>query len=221
MRRQDLQAYEAGVYIAERIPNLGITRAIGVAAPTDGVAGYAIGCMWQNASATFAALTAWYINVGTFASATWKPISLAEVVASSRVVNVTASPLTVTAAAHGDRIITINLATGVAASLPAFTGSGYKYKFVYMTATSGGSQTIVATGAYLFGGVLMNTDTAAGNLFTCNVATNAGGSTTITLDGSTKGGRKGDWIQIEDVGTNQGLVTGMLNGSGTEDTPFS
>lgn len=221
MRRQDLQAYEAGVYIAERIPNLGITRALGVAAPTASAVGYAPGCIWQNIALAFADTTAWYVNVGTLTAATWRAVSLASILALDRVVNVTAASLTVTAAAHGDREVTINIATGCAVTLPAFTGTGYKYTFTIMTATSGGSQVFTAPGAYLFGGLTMNTDTGAGNLFTCVAAANAAGSTTITLDGSTKGGRKGDWIEITDIGTNQARVRGCLNGSGTEDTPFS
>lgn len=221
MRRQDLQAFEGNQYIAERIPNLGITKVLAVAAPTNSVAGYAVGCLWQNVLAAWGDLTAWYINVGTLLSATWQPVSFASLIASERVINVTAASLTVTAAAHGDREMTLNRATGVAVALPAFTGSGYKYTFTVMTATSGGSHVFTAPGAYLFGGVYFNTDTAAGNLFTAVAAANAGGSTTFTMDGTTKGGRKGDWVEFTDIGTNQCRVRGSLNGSGTEDTPFA
>lgn len=220
MRRQDLQAFENIGYIAERIPGIGILRMIATGAPTNGAVGFAPGCLWQS-TATYAALTTWYVNEGTAASATWVPFSLAAALAADRIVNVTAASLVVTAAAHGDRVVTLNRATGVAVTLPAFTGSGYKYTFVIMTATSGGSQVFTATGAFLFGGVVQNTDTGASGLFGVNVATNAGGSTTITLDGATQGGRKGDWITIQDIGASQGLVQGMLNASGTEATPFS
>lgn len=223
MRRQELQAFENRVYVAERIAGYGITRALAPTAPsntTDAV-GYAAGCLWQNVAVAFADTLVWYINEGTNTAAVWVPFSLSQILAADRIVNVTASTLTVTAAAHGDRIVTLNRAAGVAVTLPAFTGSGYKYTFVIMTATSGGSQVFTATGAFLFGGIPQNNDTGASNLFGVSVATNAGGFTTITMDGSTQGGRKGDWITIQDIGTSQGLVTGMLNASGTEATCYS
>ena len=128
---------------------------------------------------------------------------------------------TITLASHHLKTVIINSATGAAITLPAMTGSGGKYRFVFGITTSSGSWTIVATGAHLFGGVTMNTDTTAGTLFTCVAAANASGSTTMTFDGTTRGGRKGDWVEIEDVATGVGIVRGSLNGSGTEATPFS
>ena len=140
---------------------------------------------------------------------------------STRPVAAGGANLTVTQALHDGKTILLDQATGTAVTLPAMTGSGARYRFVCSVATSGGSQVITATGAHLFGGVAQNTDTAAGTLFTANIAANASGSTTITLNGGTTGGRKGDWIEIEDVATSIGMVRGILNGSGTEATPFS
>lgn len=185
--------------------------------PTDGTAGYEEGCLFLVRGSTALGGLQLYVNEGTNSSCDFNPIWQV----GNTPVNVTAAALTVTPAAHGNRWVTLNRATGVAVTLPAFAGLGLSYRFFIGTATSGGTQVFTATGAFLFGGIPMNTDTGAGNLFTCVAAANAGGSTTITLDGSTKGGRKGDWVEIIDVGTNVGLVRGMLNGSGTEDTPFS
>lgn len=140
---------------------------------------------------------------------------------SARPVAAGGANLTVTAALHDGKTILLDQATGTAVTLPAMTGSGSRYRFVVTVTKSGGSDVITATGAHLFGGVFFNTDTAAGTLFTAVAAANSGGSTTITLDGTTKGGRKGDWIEIEDVATSIGIVRGSLNGSGTEATPFA
>lgn len=131
------------------------------------------------------------------------------------------SSLTVTQALHDGKTIMLDTATGTAVTLPAMTGSGARYRFVCTVLTSGGTTVITATAANLFGGVYFNTDTAAGTLFTAVAAANATGSTTITLDGTTKGGRKGDWLEIEDLATSIGIVRGSLNGSGTEATPFA
>lgn len=178
-----------------------------------------------------------YKNEGTKTSSLWVPIStgginLSTLVAtaaelnrssqlSSREVAAGAATLTVTLAAHSDRTILLDQATGVAVTLPAMTGSGAKYRFVCSVATSGGSHVITATAAHLFGSIFMGTDTTAATLFTAVTAENVGGSTVITLDGSTKGGKKGDWFEIEDVAAGIGLVRGHLNASGTEATPFA
>jgi hypothetical protein len=140
---------------------------------------------------------------------------------STRPVAAGAASLTVTQALHDGKTIMLDQATGVAVTLPAMSGSGARYRFVCTVNTSGGSQVITATGAHLFGGMYFNTDTGAGTLFTAVAAANAGGSTVITLDGSTKGGRKGDWFEIEDLASGYGQVRGSLNGSGTEASPFS
>jgi len=139
---------------------------------------------------------------------------------STRAVSATTA-LAVTQALHDGKTILLNHATGFACTLPAATGSGARLRFFVMIAASSGSHTIVATGTHIFGGVIQNTDTGASGLFGVAVATNAAGSTTITLNGGTTGGRKGDWIELEDVATSTWACRGVLNASGTEATPFS
>lgn len=177
-----------------------------------------------------------YRNSGTVTAATWVQVNAGTALSgllatavelnrssqlSTREVAAGGAALTVTLAAHDGKTILLDQATGTAVTLPAMTGSGARYRFVCSVATSGGSQVITATGAHLFGGVVQNTDTGASGLFGVAMATNAAGSTTITLNGGTTGGRKGDWIEIEDVATSIGIVRGFLNASGTEATPFS
>lgn len=216
------------------IPNIGIQFASSAAAPTNGDVGYAPGCIWINTAAGAGAQH--YRNDGTFASATWvQPtggVNLSGLLAtaaelnrssqnSTRPVAVGAASLTVSQALHDGKTILLDTATGIAVTLPAMTGSGARYRFVVTATASGGNYVITATAANLFGGVTVNDDTGVGTLFTDRAATNAAGSTVITLDGTTRGGRKGDWFEIEDVASGIGMVRGHLNGSGTEATPFS
>lgn len=229
-------------------PVLGITFDWGTAIPADGTAGYATGSNFivVNASAG----VNFYTNVGTQTSCDFNKISGTDlstltataaeintiatgILATAAEVNRVAKPstrvvaagganLTVTQALHDGKTILLDQATGTAVTLPAMTGSGSRFRFCVTITKSGGSDVITATGAHLFGSVTQNTDTANGTSgFTSGVIANASGITTITLNGTTQGGRKGDWIEIEDVATSIGIVRGNLNASGTETTPFS
>jgi len=126
--------------------------------------------------------------------------------------------LSVTLATHSDRVIVMS-ETGCdeanAYTLPAATGTGALFTFV-AGCTNAGATTIVADGAYIFGSVSMAQD--GGDT---NVQWEAAGITTITLNGTTKGGTKGDRIILRDVGTNIWSIEGTLVGTGTEVTPFS
>lgn len=212
----------------------GIVFDWGTTVPSDGTAGYAPGCLFVDIDAS--GIAAIYINTGTNASSAFTLLNggldlstltatAAELnrnnKASTREVSAASANLTVTQALHDGKTILLDQATGTAVTLPAMTGSGSRYRFVCSVATSGGSQVITATGAHLFGSIFMGTDTTVTTLFTAVAALSPAGSTVITLDGTTKGGRKGDWFEIEDVATSVGIVRGMLNGSGTEATPFS
>lgn len=222
MRRQDLQAFENRVYVADRIPGYGITKAYAPTAPsnTTDAAGYANGARWVNVSATFADGTEEYVNTGTNIAAVWVPMSLAALLAADREVSVTTATLTVTAALHDNKTILMNVATGgLAITLPAATGSGARYKFVVGTAVSSGTTTIVATAANLYGTAMMVTDGSSAQPTMTGFATAP--STTITLNGTTKGGLIGDVIEIEDVATSKLQVTYFAHTTGTVVTPFS
>lgn len=151
----------------------------------------------------------------------WRLVSHHQIgnIVGTQVVPITGAT-TVTAAVHANKTILVTSNADIAITLPAMSGTGNKYRVAMGVDLSSKTVTIVATGKHLFGGAFMNTDTAAGTLFTAVAAANNGGATTVTLNGSTTGGRKGDWIEIEDAAPSIGLVRGMLNGSGTEATPF-
>jgi hypothetical protein len=141
-------------------------------------------------------------------------------------VNATAATLAVTAAAHAGKLVTLNRALGVAVTLPAATGTGNVYKFMVNTTASGGSYTIaVASGADFMRGLAFqfsdNAAQAAIAWGTTNTGTAATESDTITMDGSTKGGIIGDYIELTDVATTTFLVRMFTKATGTEATPFS
>lgn len=133
-------------------------------------------------------------------------------------VNVTASTLAVAAADHDGRIVTLNRAAGIAVTLPAASGSGLKLHFMIGTAVTSNSTTIKVTGD----------DTMAGNAIIGQDAADTAalfeaGATadTITLNGSTTGGLKGDSVELIDVATDLWWVRVVGAATGTEATPFS
>lgn len=123
---------------------------------------------------------------------------------------------------HGDRRLTrLNLAAGQAFVLPYATGKGGTYRLFVQTTYTGSSTIKVAAtnnpltaAADVFYGALGVTGTTNGTF----AATAAG---TITLNGSTQGGLKGSYIELEDAAIGVWRVGGVVQGSGTVATPFS
>lgn len=134
-------------------------------------------------------------------------------------ISVTAATLTVTAASHAGATIVLNRAAGTTVTLPASTGSGYKYTFVVGTTVTSNSDIIkVANSSDVMTGVAIN---AADGGDTAVAFETAASSDTITLNGTTTGGVKGDRIEIEDVAANLYYVRVVGSATGTEATPFS
>lgn len=134
-------------------------------------------------------------------------------------VNATAATLTVTQATHAGRAVTLNRAAGIAVTLPAASGSGSVYEFVVGTTVTSNSTTIK---------VANSSDTMTGTAYVVsdNAAAVLGYRTgasddTITFNGTTTGGIKGDIVRLTDVATNLYAVTVMSAATGTEATPFS
>lgn len=139
--------------------------------------------------------------------------------ASARIVDLTASTLTVTEASHDGKVITVNRAAGSTLTLPAATGSGAKITvFIGTTVTSNDVIIKVADATDVMAGTAwMANDTDA----TVSGFEAAATDDTITLNGSTKGGIKGDRIELIDVASNLWSVQAFLQGTGSEATPFS
>jgi hypothetical protein len=140
-------------------------------------------------------------------------------------VNVTASTLTVTAAAHAGRVVTLNRAAGVAVTLPAATGTGNKYTFQLGTTVTSNTTTITTgvtgTGCDSYEGNALLNDSATVTGYTTAAPGSTTGSDVITLNGSTTGGFIGDIVDLTDIGAGLWLCKLVAKATGTAATPFS
>lgn len=138
---------------------------------------------------------------------------------NSKIVNLTASTLTVTADAHDLRTVTINRAAGSTITLPAATGSGAKFRFIVgTTVTSNGVIIKVANATDIMTGTALLLQDSADTVVGFETAAD---TDTITLDGSTTGGIKGGVVEIEDIASGLFFVRVLGSATGTEATPFS
>lgn len=134
-------------------------------------------------------------------------------------VHVTAATLAVTEADHAGKVVVLDRAAGINATLPRAVGSGATFKFFILTTVTSNS-TIIEVGNstdVMQGLALAAADGGAG----VNGWETASTSDTITLNGSTKGGIRGDVITLVDVYPGVFAVTALLAQTGTEETPFS
>lgn len=162
--------------------------------------------------------TAAELNIMDGVTATAAEINRAADV-SGRIVNLTAATLAVTEATHDGKTITVNKADGSTITLPAATGSGARFRFVVgTTITSVGLVIKVADATDVMTGLALLAQDAAD---TAVVFETAATSDTITLNGTTTGGIKGDIIELEDIATDLYSVRVMGSATGTEATPFS
>jgi hypothetical protein len=110
-------------------------------------------------------------------------------------------------------------AAGVVVTLPAATGTGDIYKFyVNTTVTSNSYKIQVANATDIISGLALADD---GDGEPANGWPTTSTTDTITMDGSTQGGIKGDSLEIIDIASGQFCVRAFLTNSGTEATPFS
>ena len=215
--------------IIAQTPGVGISLAAGATVPTDGTAGYAPGCtFWQtdgNSDTTYQ-----YVNVGTRTSCNFDPVLVpTNVVAtgaelnrvadvSTRIVNVTASTLTVTVDEHDGKIIELDRAAGIAVTLPSLAAAkGARFEFwVGTTFTGAASIKSVASGDIMVGHATMGNNSDVDFQ-----ATAADTFDTIDLFGTANstGGIEGQKIVIIG-GTGRWFVEIQGDAAGTEATPF-
>jgi len=145
--------------------------------------------------------------------------SISGAVTATTPVDVTASTVTITAASHSGRAVTLNRAAGIAVTLPAAAGTGALYTFIIGTAVTSNSTTIKVANASdtMTGTAYVVSDGAAAVL---GYRTGASDDT-ITFNGTTTGGLKGDIVRVRDVATNLFAVEVLSAATGTEATPFS
>jgi hypothetical protein len=142
---------------------------------------------------------------------------------SASVVDETTATLTLTAALHGDRTVTVNRAAGVTVTLPAATGTGIRYTIIIgTTATSNANIVEVANATDVMNGSLnIQQDTDADGTLKCWMA--EVGDDTMTFAGAaTTGGIVGNRIECIDYAAGFWSCTAWtISGGGSEVTPFS
>lgn len=138
---------------------------------------------------------------------------------SGRIVSLDGTTLTATAALHGGRIVRLDHTEATSTvTLPAATGSGTQFTFIVGEVNTNSHIIKVANATDVIAGVaMMATDGGDGESGFETAAT----TDTITLNGTTTGGKVGDKIIITDLKAGVYAVCGFLIGTGTEATPFS
>lgn len=130
-----------------------------------------------------------------------------------------ATTLTVTAASHNGRIITLANTAPITVTLPQATGTGNRYRFyVGQAATGTASKIQVANATDVMAGVQWVLTTSSANVI--GYPTTAT-SDTLSMNGSTQGGVAGDVIEIVDVITGIFSVQMNCQSTGSTATPFS
>lgn len=135
-------------------------------------------------------------------------------------ISITTSTLTLSSRVHGGATVVASRAAGITMTLPASSGSGVEFNIVVgTTITSNNLIVQVANSTDIMSGTaVMATDNASDVV----VAFETGASDdTITMNGSTKGGIKGDRIRLLDIASGVWQVNIFGSATGTEVTMFS
>jgi hypothetical protein len=139
---------------------------------------------------------------------------------TNRVVTVTTTNVTITRADHYLKSIVLNRAAGITATLPLAlsTNLGTKFTFYIPTSLSGSTKIKVASAADTITGRVQVDASLASNAPTSFSA----GSTadTISLNGTTTGGKKGDRFFLEVIASNLYAAYGEIQATGASATPF-
>lgn len=135
-------------------------------------------------------------------------------------VTITAATVTLDSATHGNRIVQLSRAAGIAVTLPLATGSGDLYRLHVKTTFTGASTIKVASAAdELQGNAILFADGGA----TVVGFAAADNDDTIDLLGTSNstGGMLGGYYELEDIGVGFWRVMIVSDAGGTEATPFS
>lgn len=133
-------------------------------------------------------------------------------------INLTASA-SLTKEAHSGTVITVNAAAGLTLTLPASSGDGSVFEIVVGTTVTSNSVIAKVANAtdVMTGTAILGQDSAD----TAVLFETASTSDTITMNGSTTGGIKGDRIRLQDISSGLWHVSVIGSATGTEATPFS
>jgi hypothetical protein len=134
------------------------------------------------------------------------------------------APIAVTASAtlnrsHANAEILVNAAAGLTLTLPAASGLGDEYSITIGTTVTSNSVIVrVANATDVMTGLAVQ---AADGGATVGAYETAADSDTITFNGGTTGGLRGDRIVLRDVAAGLWQVEVVGAATGTEATPFS
>lgn len=137
---------------------------------------------------------------------------------SSRAVPLTAATATLAAATYDGKTTVLSRAAGQALTLDAATGSGSKINLVLLTTVTSNTTTVKAAGTDKLQGLAM---VATGTTTVTNSYKAGASDNTVTLNGTTTGGYKGDRIVLEDIAAGVWQVNVTSGATGTVATPFS
>jgi len=133
-------------------------------------------------------------------------------------------PIVLTASAtlssfHADAVVLIDAAAGLTITLPAASGTGRVFEAALKTTVTSNSVVIkVANSTDIMAGSAIQAADAGS---TSNMWEAGASDDTITLNGTTTGGIKGDRVVLKDVASGLWLVSLIGAATGTEATPFS
>jgi hypothetical protein len=134
-------------------------------------------------------------------------------------VSVTSSTVTLAPATHAGRLTVLNLAAGIAVTLPPATGSGDMYSLVVGITFTGAATVKVVGNDIMVGTAWLQADSGD----TVVAFGTAADSDTIDMLGTSNstGGIAGEIIELVDMAADTWFVRVMSNAGGTEATPFS
>lgn len=138
----------------------------------------------------------------------------------AKVVSGLGSTLTMTKSQSG-AVVLFDRAAGCVITLPANTPGWYADFFVTVTVTSNAAKIITATGTELLVGTIINTDTDSSDAVASWKSLVATANIAVSMNGSTTGGIKGDWLRFTCLNSTTWNVQGLTLGTGTVATPFA
>ncbi len=221
-----------GLYILQKIAGYGITQAAGSMAATtfDNLPGFAPGCTYIDVDGAQGAQ--FYINEGTALLADFNALSFGAVGlnataaeinqaadVSTRIVNVTSSTQAV-AESHSGKIFVLNLAAGIAVTLPA-AAAGLDFTFIIRTTFTGAATIKSVSGAdIMIGHATMGNDTNNNTVDWQALASSTYDTINMFGTSNSTGGIAGQRITIKGLATNLWWVEIQGDAAGTEATPF-
>ena len=140
---------------------------------------------------------------------------------STRIVNATTSTLTVTEASHDGKTIVLDLAAGIAVTLPV-ASAGLRFRFVVKTTFTGAASIKSVAGAdIMIGHALMGNDTDNTVVDFQSLAATTNDTIDLLGTANSTGGIAGQVITIEGLAVNLWYVEIRGDAAGTEATPFA